>query len=216
MEVSTKTVFEFLHPFSMIIAGVSQSGKTELLKKIIENKHVISPTPKQIVISYTENQSAYSDILNTDPCVNLVQGLDFDDSIFNKNIPCLIVIDDQMSDAVKTEKIQNLFIRGVHHSSTSLILISQNLYPQGKFGRDIRLNSHYIVIMKSPTFASQIAFLGRQIFPNNLSFLTDAYKKATTEPYSYLVLNLHPLCHDNLRVCQGIFNKKERIFFVPK
>ena len=100
--------------------------------------------------------------------------------------------------------------------SVSVIILQQNLFPQGKHGRDIRLNSHYIAIMKSPTFLSQINCLGRQIFPNQPSFLSSAYKKATIKPYTHLFLNLHPLCDDKVRVSEGIHDDSNRVIYVPE
>lgn len=80
----------------------------------------------------------------------------------------------------------------------------------------MRLNTHYTVIMKSPTFASQINYLSRQVFPNKSRFLPDAYKKATKNPYSYLVLNLHPRCDDQYRVIQGILGETDKFVYLPK
>lgn len=121
-----------------------------------------------------------------------------------------------MSDLVKSGKVQELFTKGVHHRQVSVILLQQNLFPQGKHGRDIRLNCHYFIIMKSPTFPLQVRCLGRQLFPHKPLFLSDAYKKATVKPYSYLFLNLHPRCDDELRVCSGFFEKGETVIFSPE
>lgn len=216
MEINNNSL-KLLHPFSLIISGVTQSGKTEFVKKLLmQNDKIINSCPKRIVISYTKNQQAYRDMTAINPNIEFRQGLDFEISEFNPETPTILIIDDQMNDAVSNEKIQTFFTQGIHHNSVSLVLLTQNLYPQGKFGRDIRLNCHYIVIMKSPTFASQVQCFGRQVFPQHSSFLFDAYKKATLEPYSYLFINLHPLCDERARVSQGIFPEEVKFIFVPK
>jgi hypothetical protein len=138
------------------------------------------------------------------------------DFVLDDSQRTLLIIDDQMTDAMKDKNVQELFIRGVHHRNVSVILLNQNLFPQGKFGRDIRLNCRYYVIMKSPTLNSQVTFLGRQIFPSNPSFLVDAYKKATHDPYTYLILILHPLCKDQLRVRTNIFPEETQTIYLPK
>jgi len=193
------------------------SGKTQLVKNFIYNANkIIVPPPKKIVISYTEDQQIYDELqLNVDN-VQLVKGLTFEISDFTSSEPTLLVIDDQMKDIVKCNKMQELFTRGVHHRSVSVIILQQNIFPQGRHGRDIRLNSHYIAIMKSPTFLSQVNCLGRQIFPNHPSFLSSAYKKATTAPYSHLFLNLHPLCDDKVRVSEGILENDKRVIYIPE
>lgn len=216
MEID-KSCFKVFHPFSLICAGVSQGGKTELIKRFLLNVNdIVEPIPTRIIISYTENQQAYEELRQSNLNIEFRKGLDFEIEEFNNEGNTIIVIDDQMENVVNSKKIQTFFTRGVHHSSVSLILLQQNLYPQGKSGRDIRLNSHYIIVMRSPTFAAQIMYLGRQLFPTHPSFLPDAYKKATVAPYSYLFLNLHPKCSDSIRVLQGIIPGEEKIVYLPK
>lgn len=210
-------LYQLVHPFTMTVAGITQSGKTQFVKKLLENTpSVISPCPQRVYIFYTEMQEAYSDLQRTLPSLTLVEGLNINLEDFDPTVNNVVVIDDQMADLVGSLAIQKLFTRGVHHRSISVIVLTQNLFPQGKFGRDIRLNCQYYVVMKSPTFASQIAYLGRQLFPTYPTFLPDAYKKATANPYSYLFINLHPLCNDDFRVGQGLLSGEANFLYVPK
>lgn len=212
-EIMNENSFKFFHPFTATIAGVTLSGKTELCKKLIQNVDtLINPIPSNIVLSYAEYQPSYESLV-TQKNLKLIKGLDFD---LNNLDNTLLIIDDQMNDAMKSPLVQSLFIKGVHHKNLSVMLLNQNLYPQGKHGRDIRLNCHYYIIMKSPTLSSQVSYLGRQIFSNNTTFLSDAYKRATAEPYSYLFINLHPLCKDKLRVRSGILPGENEIIYIPK
>lgn len=202
---------KFTHPSSTLISGVSMSGKSTFVKSLIKNvSSMYFPNPTKVIISYSVNPEQYSDLKN----VQLVQGLDFDTENF-LNEPTLIVIDDQMTESGGSKKIQDLFTKGVHHRNQSVIFITQNIYNQGKFARDLRLNLHYMIFFKSPTFLSQIMCLSRQVFPESKNFLTDAYKKATEKPYSYLFLNLHPNCPDILRVRSGILPNEEEVIYTP-
>lgn len=208
---------KFLHPFTMNVSGTTMSGKTEFVKKlVIHSKNLIIPPPGRIVVSYVENQPAYEELQAKIPNLTLVKNLDFslDDQETKENT--LLIIDDQMDDVVSSEKCKNLFTRGVHHKSISVITLQQNIFPQGKYGRTARLNTHYHVVMKSPTFPLQVSVLGRQLFPKHPQFLADAYKKATEKPYSYLAINLHPLCQDELRVFQDIFDGETPTVFIPR
>lgn len=212
-ETFEENEFKFSHPFTAIIAGATMSGKTEFTKKLIENVNkMIHPFPQKIIFSYAEYQPSY-DSLTNEKNVSFLNNLDFES---DPEVRTLIIIDDQMDTTMKSNSIQNLFIKGVHHRNVSVILLNQNLFPQGKHGRDIRLNCHYYIVMKSPTLTSQVAYLNRQIFPNNPTFLMDAYKKATVEPYSHLFINLHPLCNDKLRVRSGILPSESEFIFIPK
>lgn len=154
----------------------------------------------------------YSELQNQHENVNIIEGLQFENLATEGS---LIIVDDQMNDCVKSSNIQEYFVKKVHHRSVSIIFLCQNLFPQGKFGRDIRLNVHYIVIFKSPSLNSQVRFLGRQIFPNSPTFLPDAYKQATELPFSYILVSLHPECNEALRVRTGILPNEQPFVFIP-
>ena len=54
------------------------------------------------------------------------------DAYFSVKKRNLIVIDDQMIEAGKDNRIVNLFTKGSHHRNLSVIYIVQNLFHQGK------------------------------------------------------------------------------------
>jgi len=144
--------------------------------------------------------------------VQFVKGLSFS---LPENKRNLIIIDDQMTSSVNDKKIHWLFTQGIHHRSTSVIYISQNLYPQGKFSVDIRRNIHYYCILKSPTFTRSIIDLDRQIFGSK-GKLHDAYKNVTaSKPYTYLIVDIHPKTNDLLRLRSGIFPTENSIILIP-
>ena len=70
----------------------------------------------------------------------------------------------------------------------SVILITQNLFHQGKFCRDISLNEKYIVL-QSVRDREQFSHQA-QVLPQDSKGLSDAYLHATEEPHGYLVLDL--------------------------
>ena len=202
------------HPFSCIIAGASQSGKTVLVSKLLRSLDlVVSPRIKEIIISYSEDQPIYHELAAGDSRVKLVKGSDFEITSGDHTLVC---VDDQMNSCLNDKKIQDLFTKGVHHRSISVLLITQDLYPQEKFARTIRRNSTYMFVLRSPTFRSQISFLGRQIFPEAPKYLLNAYEKATTNVYSYLFINLHPTCPDMLRVSSGILPNEDHVVYVKE
>jgi len=158
-------------------------------------------------------QDTYKKLQEDDKRVELCEGLDF--CTFPEE-NTVVIIDDLMSDANNSKKIQTFFTTDVHHKNLSLIFICQNLFSKGKFGRDIRLSTHYIIIFKSPTFLSQVMFLGRQLYPQNPKFLTSAYQQATRKPYSYLFVSTHPNEDDDRRVCSGILPNEDLIVYIPE
>ncbi|GFX92727.1 uncharacterized protein TNCV_3180311 [Trichonephila clavipes] len=58
--------------------------------------------------------------------------------------------------------------------------------------RDIGLNAHYIILFRNIRDVTQAACFGRQAFPGRGKFFMDSYKKATEEPFSYLLVDVHP------------------------
>ena len=79
----------------------------------------------------------------------------------------LIVIDDLQFSALNNAFIANLFSREAHHRNISVVLILQNLFHQGKYCRDISLNTHYFILFKNPRDVHQIRHLGSQVFVRN-------------------------------------------------
>lgn len=203
----------FKHPFSCIIAGSSQCGKTVFTTNLITHlDEMISPRISCVIVSYTEDQPAYQNMCSLDSRVRLVKGRNFD-LVPGENT--LLIIDDQMDSALGDKTIQNLFTKGVHHRSISVILITQDLYPQEKFARTIRRNSTYLIVFRSPTFQLQVQCLGRQLYPQHPRFLQAAYDMATKIPYTYIFLNLNPTCHENLRVRSGILPFEDLYVYTP-
>jgi hypothetical protein len=202
----------FIHPFSCIISGASQSGKTVFVTNFIKHLDcMVSPQISRVYIIYSHDQPAYSEMRALDSRVSLVNSFDFE---ANTSDNTLIIIDDQMNKAMKDTKILDLFTKGVHHNSISVVLITQDLFPPEKYARTIRRNATYLIIFKSPTFRSQIQDLGRQLYPEAHKFLCSAYNKATEAPYSYIFVNLHARCHEDLRIRSGILPYQDTFVYL--
>jgi len=92
-----------------------------------------------------------------------------------------------------------LFTKGSHHTNISVILITQNLFIQELFSRDIYLNTKYLVLLKSVSDKKQLIFLTRQFYPENSTILYKTYLDATQSPQGYLLLDKSPNTDDRLR-----------------
>ena len=187
------------HPFTCIVAGPTQSGKTEFVKRFIENlKDMVTPLPTRIVWSYGEWQPAYQPLLDK---VDFVQGLP-DLPLYSKE-PLLVVIDDQMHGVDR--RITSLFTKGSHHRNLSIVYIVQNLFNQQKEHRTISLNSHYLVIFKNPRDGSQIVHLAKQMYPGKTHYLRQAFALATQQPHGYLLIDLKQATPEGMRLRSHIF-----------
>ena len=94
--ISTYAVLQ--HPFTCIVAGCTQSGKTVWVKTLLENaQKTISPPPQRIIWCYGQWQPSYFDMMKTMPGIEFNQGIpeDIDEpdylDVSQRN---LIVLDD--------------------------------------------------------------------------------------------------------------------------
>jgi hypothetical protein len=112
----------------------------------------------------------------------------------------IIIIDDLMSELKNSKFVLDLFTKGSHHNHQSVILLTQNLYHKGPIVRDLNLNSHYLIIFKSPRDKMQIMTLAKQIHPNGSNFFMSAYKQATQPSHGYLIVDFKQDTPENLRL----------------
>jgi len=133
---------------------------------------------------------------------------------FDGSEPALLIIDDLMQETDET--VASFFTKGSHHRNVSVVYLAQNLFPKNKFARTISLNAHYMVLFKNPRDATQFANLARQMYPHTSQFAVEAYKDATREPYSYLLIDLRPEQDDDLRLRTNIFPGETHYVYIAK
>ena len=195
-------------PFSMGVFASRLSGKSVFTKNLLL-KEIISPPVKKVVWVYKTWQPMFDEL-------NMLN-IEFLDDLPNFETmgkDTLIVIDDFMSEASNSKQVQSLFTRG-RHLGLSVIYLSQNLFHQGKYSRDMSLNMDYIVLFKNVRDATQIGHLARQMYPQNSKFLLWAYNDATSQPYGHLFLDLKPNGNESLRVRGNILDEHQTVY-VPK
>ena len=203
----------FKHPFTGVLAGPTGSGKTVFIQKLLLNiKSLVTPVPETILVCYGEWQPAYNEIKDYNLNIEFIEGLpDLDGLVAGE--PKLIIIDDLMGET--NDQITRLFTKGSHHKNLSVIHIVQNLFSKNKEQRTINLNCHYMVLFKNPRDSSQIIHLAKQMYPRNVHFMQEAYKLATAEPFSYLLVDLKQDTPENLRLRADIFQPTQTVY-VPR
>lgn len=190
---------KLLTPFTAIIAGSSMSGKTYYLRKLINERNtLLKPKVNRVIYSYNRYQSFF----DTFKDVEFVKGTTYK---LDRNIPTLLIIDDQ-ADTIDPKELVELFTVTAHHENTSVIFVTQNLFMQNKAFRTAALNAQYLFLFKSPRMASQIAHLSKQIHPGHTREILELYNDATSTPYSYLLIDLKPQTPEVLRYRTNILN----------
>ena len=132
--------------------------------------------------------------------VEYVQGIQPEiDSLFDRNVNNLIILDDMMDEATQDKRVSQLFTRGRHD-----IYLTQNLFHKNR--REISLNSNYMVIFKNPRDKTQFTNLVKQFMPRKYIFLLWALEDATKLPRSYLLLNMRPETYNKLQFRAEVFS----------
>src|SRR5688572_5181392 len=201
----------WLAPFTCVISGPTGSGKSVFVQRLLKYaKTVISPAPERILYCYGVYQEIFSKF----------EGIEFHEGLpslseFDDGKPSLVVIDDLMHET--NDIVTKLFTRVSHHKNTSVIYITQNIFHPNKETRTITLNAQYMVLFKNVRDKSQIAYLGRQMYPSTPKHMVEAYTDATSEPYSYLFVDLKPNIDEKHRLKACIFpDDIHNYVYVPK
>ena len=197
----------FKHPFTCILSGPSGSGKSSFCIKFLRNLRSLCTERKfegGIIWCYSEKSAVPKRQLSA-----LRKKIRYREGVPNnftnaRGRPCLIILDDLLND-VYSKDVCNLFTRGSHHRNISVFLITQNLFHQGRYCRDISLNAKYVVLLKNLRDKKQFRYLAHQVFPEDSEGLYRAYIYATRKPHGYLVLDLSQDTDDRLRFRTHIF-----------
>jgi len=171
---------------------------------------MVEPTPKSIIYYFVEYQPVFDEYSQQ---VVFRQGMPKATEL-EEIRDALLIFDDMMMEA--NADLLNVFTRGSHHRQNSVIHIVQNFFNSNKNMRTISLNAQYLIFFKSPRDSSQFVHLARQAFPHNSQFAVEAYKMATSEPYSYLLLDLRNEQDELLRLRSNIFPGERHTVYVPK
>ena len=194
----------FKHPFTCIISGPSGSGKSSFCIKLLQNLESLSTETRfdgGILWCYGES--------NAVPSVDVGRRILFHEGVPENftnagSKPCLIILDDLLNEVYSKEVCQ-LFTKGSHHRNISVILITQNLFHQARYCRDISLNAKYIVLLKNIRDKNQFTHLARQVYPEDSAGLYKAYLDSTKNPHGYFLLDFSQDTDDQLRFRTNIF-----------
>ena len=201
------------HPFTAVVAGPTSCGKTAWVLKLVRNaSNMIDPPPSRIHYCYGEYQSIFDDYSS----VIFREGLpEMSDDVFDGRQPTLLIIDDLMSET--NQLVSDIFTKISHHRNISVIYMTQNVFDKNKYARTISLNAHYLVLFKNPRDANQFAVLSRQMYPDSWRFAVEAYRDATSSPFSYILVDLRPDLEDErCRLRTNIFPGEHQYVYVRK
>ena len=195
--------FVFGHPFSMIVAGPSRSGKTYWVINLLLNaKERIRPTPNKIVYCYSHWQPKYDVLKKHIAAVEWHEGMPTK-SYLDEISDAIVILDDLMADSVNNETVMSIFTERSHHQNISVILLLQNLFHQGKQSRSINTNAQFLVLFKNPRDRLQIKTLAMQMFPEKWRKFLETFEHETNKPRGKVILDFSSSTSDENRIVKS-------------
>jgi len=198
------------NPFTMFIAGPTKSGKTTFVDNLLANaSQYYSDEPNLVFYFYNMHKPTHPRLLkNVDQFIEGVPSKEWLKDVhfhYGKNLT--IVIDDQAMSL--SDELAELFTVGSSRAQANIIFITQNLFMPAKQARTISLNCNYFVIFKNPRDVQAAQNFLKQL-EGNTKTLCDIYADATSEPHSYLFIDLHQKTRSENRFLSNIFSENEK------
>jgi len=221
---------QFEVPYSMLLVGPSNSGKTTWLKNLIQHADALHTKPiDRIIYCYDHYQPIYDEMRALNPKkIHFVYGMPPESMLLekrpggeNKKYETLLIMDDLMM-KLNMETLSNLYTSG-RQIGVNPILVLHNLTHRGRntgSGNSslltISRNCSYRVLFSVPSDINNVRTLQSQMFPHLPGFLMAAYQDACcSHPYGYLVLDSRPTSDNNARAYTKIWPREETTFYIP-
>ena len=200
-------------PFTMIICGQTQSGKSSFCRRLLKLwQTTVDKSYDYVLWLYGQNQNTLFNDLQSEIPVNIefAEGFnpDYIDNWVNHHPNCVIVVDDLNRQAFSNDYFATLFDGASHHKRANVIAISQNCYDRGTQYRQAMLNTRYLVLLSSARDKRVLSHINSQIFPNYKGLLSDVYSKVIeSAPYEHILIDLSPYVQPELRLRSSIFDQ---------
>jgi GTPase SAR1 family protein len=193
--------------FKVFIAGPSGCGKTTFIINLIKNIDNIAQTPPNKVIYFFKEWQSKFEYMKYELNVDFIEDNDMIiDQIREYEGSSALVIFDDMINSSNLNQVAQLFTVHGRHLNLCLAFLSQRLFNNNEYFRQISQNSDYFCVFKNPRNFLEIRSLAMQITPSRLE-LQQIFKKATNKPYSYIFINLTQECIPQLKFISDIFNQ---------
>ena len=170
--------------FKLFVTGPSRCGKTFFVCDLLQNINSFCKTPPvSVIYVYKVWQEKFEEmknyvhkfIMDDDCTMDRIK-----ENLFGNST--LLILDDLLhSKALK--EISTLFIVDARHQNLSMIFLTQKMFVNNEYFRQISQNSDYFCIFKNPRNSLEIRTLAQHFTPGNLG-LIKFYTEATKNPFS--------------------------------
>jgi hypothetical protein len=126
----------------------------------------------------------------------------------------IVILDDLMHKL--SEEIAETFTVYSHHLNVTVFFITQNIFHQNKYMRDVSLNTQYLILFGQRRDVSQINVLATQMFPLQRKQFLKVYKEVTSKPHGYLLCDLHPKNTHRALLRTNILPSEIETLYIPE
>ena len=214
-----ESLIKFESPTSIFVAAPSGAGKTVLTKNILKHADgMFKVPPSKIYFCYSMWQNLYDEMQNEIKNIHFYKGIPSMEELSDWGSVeghKILVLDDLMIKGVDSEELIHMMCVGSHHSNFTVIFLLQNVFQKGKSMRTASLNCHYFLLMTTKREILQIGTLGRQMFAGKSKYFMDAYQKATSKPYGYLLVDINPHTDTSFQLRTSILPGQDTIIYQP-
>ena len=197
--------------FKLFISGPSRCGKTFYVSELLENiESFAKEPPETVVYVYKIWQSKFDEmktvvdlfVEDNDNVIQQIKEVSLGQRIF--------VIFDDLINSKSLVDIASLFTVDGRHMNMSMAFLTQRIFVNNEYFRQISQNCDYFCVFKNPRKSSEIRALAQQLTPGSLD-LIEIYKEATKSPFSYLFINLTQECNIKVKYLSHLFNENHSV-----
>ena len=179
----------FSFPFRMILAGSSGAGKTyfagELLKRFDLFEEKISEVHYYFPCYLPEAPVNWHKSLNVPVSYHI--GLPTKSDLMQLKVNSCVVIDDSFDEALKSSAIDHLFRVISGKRNICVMIMTQNNFSKGKYGREIRNSCNFSVLFRNCCDVSINENIARMAGMKKA--YDSAYLDLQGEKYPYMLLD---------------------------
>jgi hypothetical protein len=189
--------FRFKNCSGVQVIGSSNSGKSELLFKIIKYRNeMFWPRNPDVVLwchSGLEQPDLFKRLREVCSKIKFLVGIEELKKIqFDRKFMHLLIIDDLYLEALSDPWVNDLFYKTAHHCNIIPFLVQHNTYVKAPFSTSVARNSRYILLWYNKRDRKTIESIARNTVGIKPDDIHSIFKLILEKnPYGCLCIDLH-------------------------
>jgi len=200
--MQTGKPFRFHTPSSILVVGPSGCGKTVFTEKLLlDNPDLFETPPTQVHYCYGAWQDRFRGM--QDQGVVFHEGIPDHDALvqwFPPGLQGVMVLDDLMDEGSHDKRVLDLFTKHSHHQGVTVLYCAKTCFPWADMPKVFPAMHITLWHSRNPRDQLGVRNVLLQSFPTTWKDSLETFHQATTRPYGYLVLDLHPASSDQQRL----------------